>query len=194
MKFSNEFMLKLTYTAEKISVEEIKKTVDELKRVKNLSGRLFILGVGGSSANASHAVNDFRKLTNIQTYCPTDNVAEITARTNDEGWNTAFKEWLKVHKLTADDAILILSVGGGDRERNISVNLIKAAEYAKKMHSRVLCIVGRHGGEVGKISHVKIQIPMIYENLVTPITESLQSVILHLIVSHPELAENKTTW
>ena len=194
MEFSYRFIVKLIDTAKIIDTGEISKIIDEIIKVKALNGRLFVLGVGGSAANASHAVNDFRKLTNIKTYCPTDNVAEVTAKTNDEGWDTAFEEWLRVNKLTNDDAILILSVGGGDKEKNGSVNLIKAAEYAKKMDCKVLCIVGRRGGEVGKIADAKIQIPMLYEDLVTPITESLQSVVLHLIVSHPALAENKTKW
>jgi len=192
--FSHDFLKDFVHTIQQINPVDIELMVDRIEKIRLCNGRIFILGVGGSAGNASHAVNDFRKLVNIETYAPTDNVSELTARTNDEGWGTVFTGWLKVSKLNKNDAILVLSVGGGDLEKNVSVNLINAANYARKVGCKVLSIVGRYGGEVGKMSDAKIHIPLLYENLVTPITESAQSVILHLLVSHPRLAKNPTKW
>ena len=192
--FSHNFLKDFVHTIQRINPVDIEFMVDRLKKVRLNKGRLFILGVGGSAGNASHAVNDFRKLANIETYAPTDNVSEITARTNDEGWDSVFLKWLKTSKLDRNDAILILSVGGGDLEKNVSVNLINAAKYAKEIDCQVLCVVGRYGGEIGKIADAKVHIPLLYPSLVTPITESAQLVILHLLVSHPTLAENPTKW
>lgn len=168
--------------------------VDLFVEVKNDDGRLFILGVGGSAANASHAVNDFRKLAGIESYAPTDNVAELTARTNDEGWQTVFSGWLKVSKINEKDCLLILSVGGGDQERNVSTNLIEAIDLAKSVGARVVGIIGRDGGYTGKNSDICLIIPTLNRDSVTPHAESFQTIIWHLIVSHPKLKINATKW
>ena len=177
-----------------ISAEKIEELVDNLSIIKKSGGRLFILGVGGSAANASHAVNDFRKLAGIETYAPTDNVAEITARTNDEGWPTVFSEWLKISKLSPKDCIFILSVGGGDKEKNVSPNIVEAIDYAKEIGSKIIGIVGRDGGYTAQHSDCCIIIPTVNPNSVTPHSESFQSVIWHLMVSHPKLKSNSTKW
>ena len=177
-----------------ISAEKIEELVDNLSIIKKSGGRLFILGVGGSAANASHAVNDFRKLAGIETYAPTDNVAEITARTNDEGWPTVFSEWLKISKLSPKDCLFILSVGGGDKEKNVSPNIVEAIDYAKEIGSKIIGIVGRDGGYTAQHSDCCIIIPTVNPNSVTPHSESFQSVIWHLMVSHPKLKSNSTKW
>jgi D-sedoheptulose 7-phosphate isomerase len=152
------------------------------------------LGVGGSAANAGHAVNDFRKLAGIETYAPTDNVAELTARTNDEGWQTVFSGWLKVSKLNSKDCLFILSVGGGDKEKNVSPNLIEAIELAKEVGARVTGIVGRDGGYTAKNADVCLVVPTVNLSTVTPHSESFQTVVWHLMVSHPKLKGNPTKW
>jgi D-sedoheptulose 7-phosphate isomerase len=157
-------------------------------------GRLFILGVGGSAANASHAVNDFRKLCAIETYAPTDNVSELTARTNDEGWETVFSEWLKISRLNKNDGILVLSVGGGSREKNVSVNLINALDHAKSVGATIMGIVGRDGGYTAEVADVTVIIPTIDAGLVTPHTEAYQAVVWHCLVSHPKLQVQETKW
>jgi len=192
--FVDEFIKNTSNTLNVLCSEQIQATARALYFTRIQKGRLFILGAGGSAGNASHAVNDFRKLTNIEAYAPTDNTSELTARVNDEGWETFFVNWLKTSQLNGTDAVLILSVGGGNVERNISAGLTHGAKYAQKQSSYVLGIVGRDGGDVAKIAQPCIIIPDLYPSLVTPITESLQSVVLHLLVSHPLLAENKTTW
>lgn len=177
-----------------INPETIEKIVDLLVEVKAIGGRLFVLGVGGSAANASHAVNDFRKLAGIETYAPTDNVAELTARTNDEGWQTVFSGWLRVSKLTSRDCLFILSVGGGNKEKNVSPNLIEAIDFAKEVGARVTGIVGRDGGYTAQNSDVCLIVPTINPNTVTPHSESFQTVVWHLMVSHPKLKANPTKW
>jgi D-sedoheptulose 7-phosphate isomerase len=177
-----------------IDSEIIEEIVELLADVKSVGGRLFVLGVGGSAANASHAVNDFRKLTGIESYAPTDNVAELTARTNDEGWPTVFSEWLKVSKLNSRDCLFILSVGGGNKEKNVSPNLIEAVDLAKEVGARVTGIVGRDGGYTAQNADVCLVIPTVNPGTVTPHSESFQTVILHLIVSHPKLKTNQTKW
>lgn len=177
-----------------IDPETIEKIVDLLVDVKATGGRLFVLGVGGSAANASHAVNDFRKLAGIETYAPTDNVAELTARTNDEGWQTVFSGWLRVSKLTSKDCLFILSVGGGNKEKNVSPNLIEAIDFAKEVGARVTGIVGRDGGYTAQNSDVCLIVPTINPNTVTPHSESFQTVVWHLMVSHPKLKDNPTKW
>lgn len=172
----------------------IEKIVDLLAEVKSTGGRLFVLGVGGSAANASHAVNDFRKLAGIETYAPTDNVAELTARTNDEGWQTVFSGWLKVSKLNAKDCLFILSVGGGNKEKNISPNLIEAIDLAKSVGARVTGIVGRDGGYTAANADICLVIPTVNPITVTPHSESFQAVVWHLMVSHPKLKANPTKW
>jgi len=192
--FSHDFLKDFVHTIKQINPIDIENMASLILKTITFKGRLFILGVGGSAGNASHAVNDFRKLVNIEAYAPTDNVCELTARTNDEGWDSVFLEWLKVSRLNNRDSILILSVGGGDLEKNVSVNLINSANYAKEVGCNVLCIVGRYGGEIKKIANCTVHIPLLHETLVTPITESAQSVILHLLVTHPLLAKNPTKW
>jgi D-sedoheptulose 7-phosphate isomerase len=177
-----------------IDPEMVEKIVDLLADVKKSDGRLFVLGVGGSAANASHAVNDFRKLAGIETYAPTDNVAELTARTNDEGWDTVFSGWLKVSKLTSKDCLFILSVGGGNKEKNVSPNLIEAIDLAKEVGARVTGIVGRDGGYTALKADVCLVIPTVNPDAVTPHSESFQTVIWHLMVSHPKLKSNPTKW
>jgi D-sedoheptulose 7-phosphate isomerase len=177
-----------------IDPEIIEKIVDLLADVKSTGGRLFVLGVGGSAANAGHAVNDFRKLAGIETYAPTDNVAELTARTNDEGWQTVFSGWLKVSKLTAKDCLFILSVGGGNKEKNVSPNLIEAIDLAKEVGARVTGIVGRDGGYTAQNADVCLVVPTVNSGTVTPHSESFQTVVWHLMVSHPKLKTNATKW
>jgi D-sedoheptulose 7-phosphate isomerase len=162
--------------------------------VRERGGRLFILGVGGSAANASHAVNDFRKIAGLECYAPTDNVSELTARTNDEGWNTVFAEWLKGSRLNGKDALLILSVGGGDVEKNVSPNLVTALQLAKERGASVLGIVGRDGGYTAKVADVAIIIPTVNPNNTTPHSEAFQAVVWHLFVSHPKLKVAQTKW
>jgi D-sedoheptulose 7-phosphate isomerase len=177
-----------------IDPETIEKIVDLLCDVKSSEGRLFVLGVGGSAANAGHAVNDFRKLAGIETYAPTDNVAELTARTNDEGWQTVFSGWLKVSKLNSKDCLFILSVGGGNKEKNVSPNLIEAIDFAKEVGARVTGIVGRDGGYTAQNADVCLVVPTVNSDTVTPHSESFQTVIWHLMVSHPKLKTNPTKW
>lgn len=194
MSFSKDHLDETSKISKKISTEKIEEVVQLLLEVKKSEGRLFILGVGGSAANAGHAVNDFRKLAGIETYAPTDNVAELTARTNDEGWATVFSSWLKVSKLNSKDCIFILSVGGGDNEKNVSVNLIEAIDYAKKVGAKIIGIVGRDGGYTASNATACILIPTVNPDSITPHAESFQTVIWHLMVSHPKLKSNPTKW
>ena len=177
-----------------IDALKIEEMIDLLAIIKSSGGRLFVLGIGGSAANASHAVNDFRKLAGIETYAPTDNVAELTARTNDEGWETVFSGWLRVSKLSSKDCLFILSVGGGNKEKNVSTNLIEAIDLAKEVGAKITGIVGRDGGYTAKNADVCLVIPNLNPNSVTPHVESFQAVIWHLIVSHPKLKSNPTKW
>ena len=193
-KFTSNYLIEVAQIANLISVETVEQTIDLLFKVKSQGGRLFILGVGGSAANASHAVNDFRKLAEIETYAPTDKVSEITARTNDEGWKNVFSPWLKTSKLSSLDCIFILSVGGGDKERNISANLCDAVDYANSVGANITGIVGRDGGYTAKFANPVIIIPTVSNEFVTPFAESFQQIIWHLMVSHPKLKTNPTTW
>jgi D-sedoheptulose 7-phosphate isomerase len=177
-----------------INPETIEEIVDLLADVKSSGGRLFVLGVGGSAANAGHAVNDFRKLSGIETYAPTDNVAELTARTNDEGWQTVFSGWLRVSNLNSKDCLFILSVGGGNKEKNVSPNLIEAIDLAKEVGAKVTGIVGRDGGYTAQNADVCLVVPVVNPSTVTPHSESFQTVIWHLMVSHPKLKSNPTKW
>ena len=192
--FTSRHLAETAEIANLISSEEIEKVIKILKTIKDSKGRLFILGVGGSAANASHAVNDFRKLAGIETYAPTDNVAEITARTNDEGWQNVFAPWLRTSRLTSQDCIFILSVGGGSKDRQISVNLCEAIDYAKSIGASVTGIVGRDGGYAAQNANAIVVVPTVNATSVTPHSESFQEVIWHLMVSHPLLKENPTTW
>ena len=194
MSYSKQHLDESIEITKLIDPEVIERIVDLLVDVKSKSGRLFVLGVGGSAANASHAVNDFRKLAGIETYAPTDNVAELTARTNDEGWQTVFSGWLKVSKLNSKDCLFILSVGGGNKEKNVSPNLIEAINLAKEVGARVTGIVGRDGGYTALNADVCLIVPTVNPNSVTPHSESFQTVIWHLMVSHPKLKSNPTKW
>jgi D-sedoheptulose 7-phosphate isomerase len=194
VSYSKEHLEESIQISKEIDPETIEKIIDLLADVKATNGRLFVLGVGGSAANAAHAVNDFRKLAGIETYAPTDNVAELTARTNDEGWETVFSGWLRVSKLNSKDCLFILSVGGGNKERNVSLNLIEAIDLAKEVGARVTGIVGRDGGYTAKNADVCIVVPMVNPITVTPHSESFQTVLWHLMVSHPKLKSNSTKW
>jgi D-sedoheptulose 7-phosphate isomerase len=178
----------------RLDATAIEKVAALLARVKADGGRVFFLGVGGSAANCSHAVNDFRKLAGIECYAPTDNVAELTARTNDEGWESIFTGWLKVSRLSPRDALFILSVGGGDTERNISPNLVSAIRLAREVGARVTGVVGRDGGFTAREADVCVVVPTVNAATVTPHSEAFQAVIWHLLVSHPLLQENRTKW
>jgi D-sedoheptulose 7-phosphate isomerase len=179
---------------EALDVAAIEGMAELLAAVRAGGGRLFFLGVGGSAGNCSHAVNDFRKLVGIESYAPTDNVSELTARTNDEGWETVFAEWLKVSQLKADDALFVFSVGGGSLEKNVSPNLVRALQYAKTVGAKVLGIVGRDGGYTAKIGDAVCIIPTVNPDAVTPHSEAFQAVIWHLLVSHPALKTKQTKW
>jgi D-sedoheptulose 7-phosphate isomerase len=194
MSYSKQHLDESIEITKAIDPEVIEKIVDLLVDVKSSGGRLFVLGVGGSAANAGHAVNDFRKLAGIETYAPTDNVAELTARTNDEGWQTVFSGWLRVSKLNSTDCLLILSVGGGSKEKNISPNLIDAIDLAKEVGARVTGIVGRDGGYTAQNADVCVVVPVVNAITVTPHSESFQTVIWHLMVSHPKLKSHPTKW
>jgi D-sedoheptulose 7-phosphate isomerase len=168
--------------------------VQELVALRERGGRLFFLGVGGSAGNCSHAVNDFRKIVGIEAYAPTDNVSELTARTNDEGWHTIFREWLAISRLDADDAVFVFSVGGGNLEKNISPNLVGALQLAKEVGARILGVVGRDGGYTAKVGDVVVIVPTVNPDNVTPHSEAFQAVVWHLLVSHPALKARRTKW
>jgi D-sedoheptulose 7-phosphate isomerase len=194
MSFSSDHLNESIEIAKQIDTDTIEKIVDILVDIKSNGGRLFVLGVGGSAANASHAVNDFRKLAGIETYAPTDNIAELTARTNDEGWETVFSGWLKVSKLNSKDCIFILSVGGGSKDNNVSTNLIQAIDFALEVGARITGIVGRDGGYTAKKANICLIVPTVNLSSVTPHSESFQTIIWHLIVSHPKLKSFPTKW
>jgi D-sedoheptulose 7-phosphate isomerase len=194
MNFIEQYFGQVAEIAGKLDLNSIERVADGLAGVRAAGGRLFILGVGGSAANASHAVNDFRKLCDIECYAPTDNVSELTARTNDEGWETVFAAWLKTSRANDKDALLVFSVGGGDRERNVSPNLVLALEEAKKRGLRVYGIVGRDGGYTAKVADGAVLIPVVDGDLVTPHSEAFQAVVWHCLVSHPKLKINRTKW
>ena len=178
----------------KIDPADCENCVAELRGVRERGGRLFILGVGGSAANASHAVNDFRKIAGIEAYAPTDNVSELTARTNDEGWASVFVEWLRGSRLNDKDCIFVLSVGGGNLEKNVSPNLVSALQLAKQVGARIIGIVGKDGGYTAKVADACVIVPIVNPNTITPHSEAFQAVIWHLFVSHPDLKINQTKW
>ena len=177
-----------------IKTDDIEKMAELLVKVKQEDGRVFFLGVGGSAANCSHAVNDFRKIIGIESYAPTDNVSELTARTNDEGWETVFVEWLKTSKLSKEDALFVLSVGGGNIEKNISPNLVKAIQHAKTVGAKVTGVVGRDGGFTAQMADACLIVPTVNSETITPHSEAFQAVIWHLLVSHPNLKVHQTKW
>jgi len=190
----DSFLTRIEETARLVDRGAVERIVVRLAELRDAGGRLFMIGVGGSAANASHAVNDFRKLCGIETYTPGDNVSELTARTNDEGWETTFEAWLRTSQLCERDAVFVLSVGGGDAERGVSVNLIRAIDLAKTRGASVLGIVGRDGGHTARVGDAVAIVPTVDAALVTPISEAFQSVILHGIVSHPLLAQGEAKW
>jgi D-sedoheptulose 7-phosphate isomerase len=192
--FTQSHLAETAQIANLISASDIESVINLLKSTRENRGRLFILGVGGSAANAAHAVNDFRKLANIEAYAPTDNVAEITARTNDEGWPSVFVEWLKVSKLSAKDCLFVLSVGGGNLEKNISPNLVEALKYGKLVGSKVIGVVGRDGGYTAQVADACVIVPTVNADNITPHSEAFQAVVWHLLVSHPKLKANQTKW
>jgi len=194
MNFIKQHLIESQEIIDKIDSKDILGMVSDLKDIKEKQGRIFFLGVGGSAGNCSHAVNDFRKILSIESYCPTDNVSELTARINDDGWDTVFIEWLKISKLSKTDAIFVMSVGGGNLEKNISPNLVKALEYGKTVGCKILGIVGRDGGYTAKVADSFVIIPTVSSASVTPHTEAFQAVIWHLIVSHPDLQPSLTKW
>jgi D-sedoheptulose 7-phosphate isomerase len=194
MTYSRTHLEETVAVAQRLDVAAIEAMADLLAAVRDGGGRLFFLGVGGSAANCAHAVNDFRRLAHIEAYAPTDNVSELTARTNDEGWATIFVEWLKTSRLSGKDAVFVLSVGGGSLEHNISPNLVMALEHAKAVGSKVLGIVGRDGGYTAQVADVSVVIPTVNAETITPHVEAFQAVVWHLLVSHPKLKAAQTKW
>lgn len=194
MSFSALFLQESQKILQLLDAQKIEVMAVALADVRQRGGRLFFLGVGGSAGNCSHAVNDFRKLCGIETYAPTDNVSELTARTNDEGWETVFVEWLRVSKLTKKDAVFVLSVGGGNLEKNVSPNLVRALQFAKEQQSTILGIVGRDGGYTATVGDHVVIVPTVNNDHITPHAEAFQPVIWHLLVSHPLLKSRPTKW
>jgi D-sedoheptulose 7-phosphate isomerase len=192
--FVDQYLSEVSRIVEKLDRGSIEQAVEILAAGRARGGRLFVLGIGGSAANASHAVNDFRKIAGIEAYAPTDNVSELTARTNDEGWGTVFRSWLIVSRLGSADTLLILSVGGGNVESNVSPNLVAALEYARERSAAVIGIVGRDGGYTGKVADACVLIPQVNPEMVTPHTEAFQAIVWHLMVSHPKLKVSQTRW
>lgn len=194
MNFVEQYLAEAAEIIRQLDLASIERAVRFLCEARARGGRLFILGVGGSAANASHAVNDFRKIAGMEAYAPTDNVSELTARANDQGWPSVFEGWLRVSRLSADDLVLVLSVGGGDLERNISPNLVAALRYAKAAGARVMGIVGRDGGYTAQVADACVIIPTVNPTHITPHSEAFQAVIWHLLVSHPDLKRAQTKW
>ena len=194
MSYAQQHLKEAKEIINHINIDAIEKVADLLATVKKDQGRIFFLGVGGSAGNCSHAVNDFRKIVEIESYAPTDNVSELTARTNDEGWATIFEPWLKLSKLNPKDAVFIFSVGGGNLEKNISPNLVNAMKYAQQVGAKITGVVGRDGGYTAKVADACVIIPTVNPENITPHSEAFQAVIWHLLVSHPKLKENQTKW
>ena len=192
--FADKFLAEAARIVQQLDRASLEKAAKMIGELRATGGRLFILGVGGSAANASHAVNDFRKIAGIEAYAPTDNVSELTARTNDEGWATVFESWLKTSKLQARDAVLVFSVGGGDVERNVSPNLVAALKLAKSVGAKVIGVVGRDGGYTAKVADACVLIPVVNPVHVTPHSEAFQAVVWHLLVSHPAVKVEQTKW
>jgi D-sedoheptulose 7-phosphate isomerase len=192
--FTSEFLNEATEITRRLDTASIDRAVALLAETRRRRGRLFILGVGGSAANASHAVNDFRKIVGLEAYAPTDNISELTARTNDEGWASVFEGWLRVSQLRADDTLLVFSVGGGDLEKQVSPNLVAALNYAKQVGAAMIGVVGRDGGYTAQVADVCVIIPTVNPAHVTPHAEAFQAVVWHLMVSHPDLKAAPTRW
>ena len=194
MSFTSSYLAESAEIIAQLDAAAIDAVATGLARVRADGGRLFILGVGGSAGHAGHAVNDFRKLCGFEAYTPTDNVSELTARINDEGWETSFVEWLRGSRLRRGDGVLVFSVGGGNRERNVSVNLVRALEHAREVGARIFGIVGRDGGTTRELADACVIIPTVTAERVTPHTEGMCAVVWHLLVSHPDLQRNPTKW
>lgn len=194
ISYTDQYLAESSRVLEQIEARAVEKIFHLLITLKERQGRLFFLGTGGGAANASHAVNDFRKIAGIEAYAPTDNVSELTARINDEGWESAYADWLQASRISSRDMIFIFSVGGGDSERKISVNLVRALDYAKEMGATICGVVGRDGGYTAKMADACLFIPVVNPETVTPHTESFQALILHLLVSHPGLRGTKMKW
>jgi D-sedoheptulose 7-phosphate isomerase len=192
--FSESYIQESISILKDLNSREIENMAQGLGRVRDQGGRLFILGVGGSAGHASHAVNDFRKICGFESYSPTDNVSELTARVNDEGWDTSFSEWLKVSRLSSKDAVLVFSVGGGNREKNVSVNLVKALELSQQVGASIFGIVGKDGGFTKTVSESCVIIPSVSSERITPHTEGFCALVWHLLVSHPALKKSATKW
>ncbi|SRR5579884_368831 len=194
MQFIEQYLAEAHTVIDGLDKGAIERLAEELAAVRERGGRLFILGVGGSAANASHAVNDFRKLADIEAYAPTDNVSELTARTNDEGWATVFAAWLRTSRLKAEDMLLVFSVGGGSEKPAVSPNLVEALRFARRAGCRIAGIVGRDGGYTAEVADVAVVVPTVHPEHVTPHTEAFQSLIWHLLVSHPKVKAKPTRW
>ena len=194
MIFADRYLREVEEIARRLDRDAIENVAGILADVRSSGGRLFILGVGGSAGNASHAVNDFRKIVGLEAYAPTDNVSELTARTNDEGWATVFAAWLQTSRLTSRDALLVLSVGGGNVEKNVSPNLVAALDVAKAVGARILGVVGRDGGYTARVADAYVLVPTVNPEHTTPHTEAFQAIVWHLLVSHPALKAHETKW
>lgn len=194
LSYSKQHLEETVSVVQGIDPEAVEHLVSKIVEVKEAQGRIFFLGVGGSAGNASHAVNDFRKIAMIEAYSPADNVSELTARTNDEGWDTTFVEWLRMSKLSSRDALFVLSVGGGDLERNVSPNIVRAVQLGKSVNAKILGVVGRDGGYTASVGDAVVLVPTVNPSNITPHAESMQGVIWHLIVSHPLIKEAETKW
>ena len=194
MEFVKKYLIEAKEIVDQLDVNAIEKMAILIGETRERKGRMFVLGVGGSAANASHAVNDFRKIVGIEAYAPTDNVSELTARTNDDGWASVFVEWLKTSGLRSEDMIFVFSVGGGNLEKNVSPNLVSAIQYAKEMGAKVCGVVGRDGGHTARIADACVVVPTVNPVHVTPHTEAFQAVVWHLLVSHPRLKQAETKW
>ena len=194
MQFIDQYFHEAKIIIDKIDRDQILKMISIINETRSNNGRMFVLGVGGGAGHASHAVNDFRKICGLEAYTPTDNVSELTARVNDDGWETAYVNWLKISKLNKNDIILVFSVGGGNLEKNISVNILKSLELAKELGTRICGVVGRDGGYTAKVADACVVVPPINPETVTPHTEAFQAVIWHLLVSHPDLRKYEMKW
>ena len=194
MEFIKQYLIEAKEVIDQLDLDAMESVVAVIEGTRRKNGRMFVLGVGGSAANASHAVNDFRKIVGIEAYAPTDNVSELTARTNDDGWASVFVEWLKTSSLCHEDMILVFSVGGGNLEKNVSPNLVSAIQYAREVGAKVCGVVGRDGGYTAQVADACVVIPTVNPTHVTPHTEAFQGVVWHLLVSHPRLKQAETKW
>jgi D-sedoheptulose 7-phosphate isomerase len=192
--YTSRYLSETALIAARIDQGQIEKMIDILLETRAAGGRLFFLGVGGSAGNASHAVNDFRKIANMECYAPTDNVSELTARVNDDGWETCFARWLFGSRLRRDDTLFVLSVGGGNQEKHISVNIVRALDLALRVGARIVGVIGRDGGYTAQVADAAVIVPTVSADTVTPHSESFQAVVWHLIVSHPRLKQNEMKW